>query len=158
MLGVSVFTQEQIDNYVADVKNAALDRVAWTHNAHLLIGAAYLERYESLDAALDALRPAIINLNSANNVPNTGVSGYHETITRFFLHAIEALIITLPQSYTLTENVNAVVLSRLSDSKFAHYFYSHALLQSYISRRVWKAPNLRPMDELAKFMTNGAGV
>ena len=81
---VAMFTSEQIKNYFEDFIDSALSRAVWTHEAHLLVAVCCLDKYKTVTPSLDIMRSAIIKLNNANDVANTGVSGYHETVTRFY--------------------------------------------------------------------------
>ena len=153
-----MFTSDQIANYYEDFNAGALSREVLTHKAHLLVGVCYLDEYKSVDAGLDAMRAALVKLNNANDVPNTGVSGYHETVTRFMLVSIEYFIYTLPDTFSLTERVNAVLDSELNLSKFPFFFYSHELLHSFEARQGWREPDLRPLSDLSKLLMSGSGI
>lgn len=153
-----MFTSEQIENYLEDFNDGALSRDVWTHKAHLLVAVCYLEQYKTVEETVDAFRPSIIHLNNANDVANTGVSGYHETVTRFMLFAIEFFLYYQPDTFSLTEKVNAVLESELSLSKFPYFFYSHNLMHSFEARKGWIEPDLRPMSDLSKLLMSGAGI
>ncbi len=152
-----MFNSEQIENYLVDFNDSALGRLVWTHDAHLLVAVCYLDQYKTVEASIEELRSAIIRLNNANEVANSGVSGYHESITRFMLEAISFFLYHQPETNSRTENVNAVLQSDLKLSKFPYFFYSHALLQSYESRKQWMEPDLRPMSDLSKLLQTGSG-
>ena len=153
-----MYTSEQIENYVEDFEAGALSRDVFTHEAHLLVAVSYVDKFNNVDQALDVMRTSLVRLNNANDVPNTGVSGYHETVTRFMLLSIEYFLYTLPETFNLTEKVNAVLESELSLSKFPFFFYSHDLLQSFEARQGWVEPDLRPLSDLSKLLMKGSGI
>jgi hypothetical protein len=62
----------------------------WTHDAHVAVCWAALRRHSPADVAA-LLRTAIRRQNEANGTPNTSTSGYHETITRYYVDAIADL-------------------------------------------------------------------
>lgn len=153
-----MYTSEQIENYVEDFEAGALSRDVFNHDAHLLVAVSYIDKFNSVDQALDVMRTAIVSLNNANHVPNTGVSGYHETVTRFMLQAIEYFLYAQPETFNVTEKVNSVLASELSLSKFPFFFYSHELLHSFEARQGWVEPDLRPMSDLSKLLMTGSGI
>lgn len=153
-----MYTSEQIDNYVEDFEAGALSRDVFNHGAHLLVAVCYLDKFKDVDQSLDVMRTALVRLNNANEVPNTGVSGYHETVTRFMLLSIEYFLYTLPETFNVTEKVNAVLESELNFSKFPFFFYSHALIHSFEARQGWVEPDLRPMSDLSKLLMVGSGL
>lgn len=153
-----MYTSEQIDNYFEDFEASALSRDVFTHDAHLLVAVYYLNKFRDVDQSLEAMRAALVRLNNANDVPNTGVSGYHETVTRFMMLAIEYFLYTQPETFNLTEKVNAVLDSELNLSKFPFFFYSHALIHSFEARQGWVEPDLRPLSDLNKLLMIGSGL
>lgn len=153
-----MYTSEQIENYVEDFEAGALSREVFNHDAHLLVAVNYIDKFKNVDHALDVMRTAIVRLNNANDVANTGVSGYHETVTRFMLLSIEYFLYTLPETFNLTEKVNAVLESELSLSKFPFFFYSHDLMHSFEARQGWVEPDLRPLSDLSKLLMKGSGI
>jgi hypothetical protein len=74
------------------------------------------------------------------------------------LLSIEFFLYHQPDTFTLTEKVNAVIKSDLSLSKFPFFFYSHKLLNSYEARKGWIEPDLRPISDLSKLLMTGAGI
>ena len=65
----------------------ALPRSEWTHEAHLAATAYLLMRRPDID--LDEALPGIIRgYNESVGGVNSESEGYHETITRVFLHGV----------------------------------------------------------------------
>ena len=67
----------------AGFSDRILDKSLWTHEAHITTAIWYLMKYEKEDA-LCRLRSGIISYNLAVGGENTGMGGYHETITVFW--------------------------------------------------------------------------
>ncbi len=82
-------TAEAIEELVQGFLRGDLPRARWSHRAHLPVGLWHLQRYTA-DQALGLLRQRIRRYNTAVGVANTDHSGYHETLTRFYLEAIQA--------------------------------------------------------------------
>jgi hypothetical protein len=64
-----------------------LPKSAWTHVAHLRVGLWHVRRLGET-GALTALRSAISSYNEAVGTANTDTSGYHETLTIFYVRLI----------------------------------------------------------------------
>ncbi len=118
----------------------------WTHAAHLAVACAYLERFP-FPESLVRLRFGILALNASHGVPTTPTSGYHETITRAFLHLIEAEMESMSGPFVARV---AEVQRRLSDKRVLLRHYSRALINSKEARYAWVEPDLEPLprDEI----------
>ncbi len=81
-----------------------LERDRWTHEAHLAVGlwalvsaralhtTAAATKHAATDAALAGLRTALRAHNDCVGIPNNDTSGYHETITWFYLDRIARIV------------------------------------------------------------------
>ena len=78
---------DQIERLVDTFEAGTLSRKVWTHTAHFIVGLWYVLHHD-FEAALDKMRRGIMAYNEASGVANTDSSGYHETITVFYLGAI----------------------------------------------------------------------
>src|SRR5438105_8638379 len=68
-------------------ENCSRSRSEWTHHAHLKVGLWHLVSFPP-DRALDLLRQQIRQYNETVGIINSESSGYHETITRFYVWII----------------------------------------------------------------------
>ena len=68
----------------------SLPKSEWTHQAHLVVCRVALSDRTPQDT-IDFLRDAIRSYNEATGVENTDSSGYHETLTRYFVGAVASL-------------------------------------------------------------------
>ena len=59
----------------------------WTHEAHLRVALWHLLRFNP-EESLNKLRNEIKDFNGSIGVSNTATSGYHETITYFYVSMI----------------------------------------------------------------------
>ncbi len=69
------------------VLGRTLPKPEWTHEAHVAACWAAVRRHGA-DEALTLLRSGIKRYNEATGVANTPSSGYHETITRYYVAAV----------------------------------------------------------------------
>ena len=67
-----------------------LPKAEWTHEAHLVVCHAALGSRTPLET-VDFLRKAIRAYNNVTGVENTTTSGYHETLTRYYVGAVASL-------------------------------------------------------------------
>ena len=66
---------------------ATLPDWAWTHEAHLICALSVLARF-GLENAPREMRQRLIRYNEAVGKINSNTSGYHETVTVFWLKAV----------------------------------------------------------------------
>jgi hypothetical protein len=122
-----------------------LPKNAWTHQAHLRVGLWHALRYPDA-AALELLRERISAYNEATGVPNTAQSGYHETITRFYLQVIRVFVRSADPSAPLDELAHALI-DQWGDKNLLLRHYSSPRLFSVEARRAWIEPDLVPLPQ-----------
>ena len=120
---------------------ADLPRAEWTHEAHLGATAYLLLRHPEVD--LDAELPGLIRrCNESVGGVNSDSEGYHETITRVFLHGIRLFLAEADLGEPLHDIVNELLLSPMGAREWPLRFYSPSRLFSIEARRAWVAPDL----------------
>ena len=70
-----------------------LPKACWTHEAHLVVCWITLQRHDAGEAVA-MLRDQIRSYNDATGTANTSTSGYHETLTEYYVRAVDAAAIT----------------------------------------------------------------
>ncbi len=123
--------------FLAAFSATTLPKEQWTHAAHVTVAAAWI--HENSATALDRLRPAIREYNAATGGLNTETSGYHETLTRFWVLRITE---TLPQEKSRLEAVRDAVARYGPQSGLFRRYYSFDVVNSVDARREWIAPDL----------------
>ena len=119
-----------------------LPRPEWTHEAHLAATTYLLLRRP--DIPLDEALPGIIrSYNESVGGVNSDSEGYHETITRVFLHGIRLFLSEADTSEPLHELVNELLLSPMGRRDWPLRFYSPERLFSVEARRHFVEPDLR---------------
>jgi hypothetical protein len=118
-----------------------LPRPEWTHEAHLAATTFLLLKRADID--LDAELPAIIRgYNESVGGVNDDTLGYHETITRVFLHGARLFLAEADPSEPLHKLVNNLLLSPMGRREWPLRFYSRERLFSVEARRDFVAPDL----------------
>jgi len=119
----------------------ALERADWTHEAHL--GATTYLLLKRPDIDVDAELPTIIRrFNESVGGVNSDTEGYHETITRAFLHGVRLFLGDAHTSKSLHQLVNELLLSPMGRRDWPLRFYSRERLLSVEARRQFVAPDL----------------
>ena len=118
-----------------------LTRSEWTHEAHLAATAYLLLRRPDVD--LDAELPGIIRrFNESVGGVNNDTEGYHETITRCFLHGVRVFLKEADLSVPLYALVNELLLSPMGRRDWPLRFYSRERLFSVEARRAYVEADL----------------
>jgi hypothetical protein len=118
-----------------------LPRDEWTHEAHLASTAYLLTRRPDVD--IDTQLPGIIRrYNESVGGVNDDTQGYHETITRVFLHGVRLFLAEADPTEPLHELVNALLLSPMGRRDWPLRFYSPERLFSVEARRKLVAPDV----------------
>ena len=118
-----------------------LPREAWTHEAHL--GATTYLLTRRPDVAIDKELPGIIRrYNESVGGVNDDTQGYHETITRVFLHGVRLFLSEADPHEPLHELVNELLLSPMGRRDWPLRFYSRERLFSVEARRQFVPPDL----------------
>ena len=118
-----------------------LPRADWTHEAHLAATTYLLTRRPDVDLDRD-LRTIISSYNESVGGVNDDTQGYHETITRVFLHGVRLFLAEADGHEPLRELVNELLLSPMGRRDWPLRFYSAERLFSVEARRKFVAPDL----------------
>jgi hypothetical protein len=132
----------QAEELVRQFQSLTLPKAAWTHHAHLQIGLWHVLRF-SQDEALVRLRGGIRALNESHGSANTDQSGYHETITRFWVLWISQFL----TGAEATASVDALAASLIfaAHSNLPLQYYSRERLYSVAARLSWVEPDLKSL-------------
>jgi len=118
-----------------------LPRADWTHEAHLAATTYLLTRRPDVD--IDRELPDIIRrYNESVGGVNSDSEGYHETITRVFLHGVRLFLAEAKASEPLHELVNELLLSPMGRRDWPMRFYTPERLFSVEARRKFIPPDI----------------
>ena len=118
-----------------------LPRAEWTHEAHLAATTYLLTRRP--DIAIDKELPGIIRrYNESVGGVNDDTQGYHETITRVFLHGVRLFLAEADPGDRLHELINELLLSPMGRRDWPLRFYSAECLFSVDARRRFVPPDV----------------
>ncbi|MEO5611800.1 MAG: hypothetical protein ABIT68_03380 [Sphingomicrobium sp.] len=118
-----------------------LPRAEWTHEAHLATTTYLLTRRPDID--VDKQLPGFIRAyNESVGGVNSDSEGYHETITRLFLHGVRLFLAEADPKEPLHELVNELLLSPMGRRDWPLRFYTPARLFSVEARRKFVPPDI----------------
>ena len=136
-------SQDDLTRLINGFANRTLPCHEWTHQAHLIVGLWYCSHHDATTAT-DILRNCIKQYNIACGKQNTENSGYHETITLFWVRIIRSYLSKATLECSLVHLVNDLV-TRYSDGKFPFEYYSRDRLMSWEAKTNWIEPDLKPL-------------
>ena len=113
-----------------------LPKEEWTHANHFIMALWYCVNFP-LPQAVHKIRDGI----KTYNVNNTEYSGYHETITLFYIHTIANYIVATGVSSLTDETIAAFLQQPFILKEYIFSFYSEELLKSKEARKHWMAPD-----------------
>ncbi|MEM6801883.1 MAG: hypothetical protein AAF696_10805 [Bacteroidota bacterium] len=139
------WTAERIKGLLKSFEDKSLSHEAWTHEAHLVVACHYLYTYSDWEALI-FLRSGIITLNRAQKVENSPSSGYHETLTCFWVKTISYFMNKHKEGKSLEEVCQLFLKSPFANTRIALEFYSKDHLFTVEARASWVEPDIKPFN------------
>jgi hypothetical protein len=137
-------SEAEIEHIGEGLLARTLPREEWTHEAHLAATTYLLLKRPDID--LDRELPDVIRrYNESVGGVNSDSEGYHETITRTFLHGARLFLEESDPNEPLHELVNELLLSPMGRRDWPLRFYSPQRLFSVEARRHFVEPDLRAL-------------
>ncbi len=134
--------EKEILELVEAFERGTIAESDWRHAEHLVVGLYYLTRLD-FDAALARMRAGIFNLLRAFKVDLTKEMPYHETLTVFWMRAIDDFR-RAHAGLSLVEKTGRMIDA--FDKDYPLRFYSRELLFSDRARRQYVDADL-PNDK-----------
>jgi hypothetical protein len=133
--------------FVEQFETAAWPKEEWHHKQHIKVAYLYLCRYP-LETAAVLIREKIQAYNAAKKVPESLLSGYHETMTQAWLRLVYFSLC----EYGPAENADAFYEQnpQLSQKKTLRFFYTKELFTSPQAKAGFVDPDLTPFPQSKK--------
>ncbi|WP_337042564.1 hypothetical protein [Emticicia sp. 17c] len=139
-------TQKEFDYLVEGFQTRTLPAREWTHEAHLITGLWHVSQLGYAEA-LSALRKNIRLYNEATGGMNTDTSGYHDTITVFWVWLLNEFWGRYATNGQTFEQVcNQFLQSKYSHRNNALIFYTKDFLFSKEARLSYAEPDIQSLD------------
>ena len=135
-------TLEDATQTVEQFEAATLPDWAWTHEAHLICGLSLLSRF-GIEQAPEEMKKRLFKYNEAVGKVNSDTSGYHETVTFFWLKAVWERL-SEGGKIAFDQATLDALLSNI-DLAYRNLFlrsYSEKLILSVEARRKYVEPDL----------------
>src|SRR5262249_13019040 len=104
-------SSEEITDLVRAFESCTLDRDLWTHHAHMTLALWYLIRRPRKEATR-LIREGIKRYNEACGGVTTKDSGYHETVTLFYIWLVDDFVKGLDETDSIVEIANRLIKAR----------------------------------------------
>ncbi|MBA3240067.1 MAG: hypothetical protein H0T60_02430 [Acidobacteria bacterium] len=144
----------EILEVVRDFEAGTLPRAHWTHAAHLTVALWYALQFDWPEA-VTRVRRGIKLYNEAHGISTTPTSGYHETLTLFWLRHVRAFLEgDFNEGRSLVALANDLV--RGAGIGLPLTFYSRELLFSPEARAFWVEPDLKTLDMVEEVSRHAA--
>ncbi|MBF2017741.1 MAG: hypothetical protein IGS23_21600 [Rivularia sp. T60_A2020_040] len=136
-------TEAEIESLINRFKNCTLAPSEWNHTAHLTVALWYLTRYNE-QKAMNYICQAIQRYNAAIGIKTTKNSGYHETLTLFWIKIVSHYLSFIQEKNSILKM--AIAISNAYNDKYLPFqYYSRDLLMSWEARTSWVEPDLKPL-------------
>ena len=142
---------EQAEQLVQKFESGTLPKAEWTHEAHLIVGLKMVLIYGQ--KAFPEMKKRIIRFNESVGTINSESSGYHETLTVFWLWAIKKFC---DEKGITTFDVDAIdellFYEPLAQRKLVETYYSEAILLLPEARKRFIRSDEQPMRGVDYFL------
>jgi hypothetical protein len=144
-------TDEALSEFLRGFESGTLPKAEWTHGAHVAAAAYYLHgsaqdgAYDTAyTSVLPVIRLRIQSFNLAVGGANTATSGYHETLTRFWLRVVVGFLCERRPGSGLEAARQAV--GEFGEQRALHsLYYSGDVVKDSKARLGWREPDLLPL-------------
>jgi len=143
-------TPEAFDAFLRGFELGTLPKSEWTHGAHVAAAANYL--FDSdVKTVLPLMRTRISAYNLAVGGANTPRSGYHETLTRFWLLIVAEFLRQRQSEDRPKTRLDAArqALEIFGEARSLHtLYYSGDVVKDSAARTAWRPPDLIPLPDI----------
>jgi hypothetical protein len=133
------YSKEEFETLVEQFNSCGLPKASWTHEAHILVAFWHVSKYDEAEALI-RVRQAIRDYNTAVGTVNGDTSGYHETLTVFWLKIVRHFF-KEKEFRSVVDAANAFVEAGKADKTLPLQFYSNERLFSVEARNNWIEPD-----------------
>lgn len=139
-------TYSEVKKLVRGFEDGSFPAKEWTHKAHFVMALWYLY-HEPLHKARQLIKEGIKKFNVLNGGKNTDESGYHETITEFYIQVLLHFQMSFAEHQDLNDMLSEMDDAEFLEKEFPLRFYQKEVLFSKEARLNWVAPE-KPLSVL----------
>ena len=137
-------SEEALADFLLEFERGTWPKSSWNHAAHIAVAGCYLLDHPT-DVAESWMRLGIRHYNHCTGTINSDHSGYHETLTLFWLAIVRARILERPADLPRLETVRALVEELGPRRDLYQEYYSFDVVRSVEARRSWMPPDVKPL-------------
>jgi hypothetical protein len=116
----------------------------WHHREHIIMAGWHLLRYPEAET-IERLRVAIKNYRLARGGANDETSGYHETLTLFWIRLTAHGLAQQPEGLPERERLRRLADELGPQTQLHREYYSYDVPNSTPARLAWLAPDLKAL-------------
>ena len=132
---------QALDDFLRRFEDGTFPKAEWDHQAHVVMAASYLLAHP-MEQATEIIRRRIPAYNVAQGGQNTDTSGYHETLTIFWIRVVAAFLASLDPALSRVEKVGRVAEHFAARRGLFRHYYSFDVPASTEARKRWIEPDL----------------
>jgi hypothetical protein len=123
-----------------------LSKSQWIHASHVAIATCYT--VQNQETVLERMKKGIIRYNEAVGIVNSDTSGYHETLTRFWVDVLVKFV--RRNGFTDPWKAACAAVAEFgANREFHRAYYSFDVVRSIEARRIWIPPDLAPEGKVS---------
>lgn len=132
-------SEASLASFIEGFEQGTYAKENWTHQAHVVMAAHYLTIHP-VPQATSLIRTGIAAYNVAQGGKNTDDSGYHETLTVFWIWIVAGFIASLPHTTPRLKMIHAAAERFGQQPAFHRKFYEHNVIGDLDARHGWVPP------------------
>ncbi len=135
----SLESEVSLASFIEGFEHGTYPKENWKHEAHVVMAAYYLTLHP-VPEATRRIRAGIADYNVAQGGKNTDDSGYHETLTIFWIWIVAGFLASLPHTNPRLEMIRAAAERFGKEAAFHRKFYEHNVIGDIDARHHWVPP------------------
>jgi hypothetical protein len=137
-------SEQALSEFLESFERGTWPKPSWTHATHIAVAGCYLISYPGEEVAA-RVRQGIRHYNQCVGTINSDHSGYHETLTVFWLAVVRASLCEMAPGISRIEAVRLLVDEFAAQRDLFREYYSFDVVRSVEARKSWVAPDLKEL-------------
>ena len=129
-----------VSEMISQFEKGTYPKEKWNHHTHFVM-ALWYTYHESIHIARHKIKEGIKKYNISVGGENTDDSGYHETITEFYIHIIVSYQLSFTTEYDFELLLKELDRQQFLDKNYPFRFFSKEKLMSKRARKQWVVPD-----------------
>ena len=135
-------SEETLNEFLVCFETGTWPKAAWNHAAHVAVAGCYLIECSEQDVS-NRVRRGICHYNDCTGTINSDHSGYHETLTLFWLAIVKARLGEVPDGLSRAEVIRLLITELAPKRDLYREYYSFDVVRFVEARHTWIEPDLK---------------